>query len=118
MINGQAIRGTRVGAGPESMSERGRPVERQHVSYWCANGHETSRSFALNADFPLEWDCRRCGWPASLDEENPPGRRESRPYKTHLAYVMERRSKEEAEEILAEALAARAAARGELRASA
>lgn len=113
MINGQAIRGSRIGAGPESISERGEPVARQHVSYWCANGHETVRSFALHVDFPSEWDCRQCGWPSSLDADNPPGRPEVRPYKTHLAYVMERRSQEEAEEILAEALAARASSRGE-----
>jgi hypothetical protein len=84
------------------------------VSFWCANGHETVRSFALYIDLPLEWDCVRCGWPASRDSANPPEPRTTKPYKSHLAYVRERRSDEEAEDLLAEALAARAARRGEL----
>ena len=46
-------------------------------------------------------------------EHNPPERQSVKPYKTHLTYVRERRSEEEAEDLLAEALAARAAARGE-----
>ncbi|WP_460499064.1 RNA polymerase-binding protein RbpA, partial [Glycomyces tarimensis] len=47
------------------------------------------------------------------DQANPPDRRTAKPYKTHLTYVRERRTEEEAEDLLAEALAARAASRGE-----
>jgi hypothetical protein len=115
MSNGQAIRGTRIGATPGLHSERGEPVPRQSVRYWCANGHETVRSFALYVDVPSEWDCTRCGWPANRDKANPPERRTVKPYKTHLTYVRERRTEEEAEDLLAEALAARAASRGERR---
>ena len=115
MSNGQAIRGTRIGATPGLHSERGEPVPRQSVRYWCANGHETVRYFALYVDVPSEWDCTCCGWPANRDRANPPERRTVKPYKTHLAYVRERRTEEEAEDLLAEALAARAASRGERR---
>ncbi|WP_460499063.1 RNA polymerase-binding protein RbpA, partial [Glycomyces tarimensis] len=55
MSNGHAIRGTRIGATQALHSERGEPVARQNVSYWCANGHETVRSFALYVDVPVEW---------------------------------------------------------------
>ncbi len=113
MSNGQAIRGTRIGATAGLHLERGEPVPRQHIKYWCANGHETALSFALYVEVPDEWDCTCCGWPASPDQDNPPERRTAKPYKTHLTYVRERRSDEEAEDLLAEALAARAAARGE-----
>ena len=41
---------------------------------------------------------------ASLDSDNPPPAPKIEPYKTHLAYVKERRSDAEAEEILDEAL--------------
>jgi hypothetical protein len=53
---------------------------------------------------PDSWDCPRCGLPANTDEENPPPPPKITPYKTHLAYVKERRTDAEAEAILAEAL--------------
>ncbi|MGC1210838.1 MAG: RNA polymerase-binding protein RbpA, partial [Micromonospora sp.] len=58
------------------------------------------------------WDCPRCGQPAGPDAQNPPGQARSEPYKTHLAYVKERRTPEEAEAILAEALDALRRRRG------
>jgi hypothetical protein len=42
--------------------------------------------------------------PASVDEANRPTAPKIEPYKTHLAYVKERRSDAEAAEILTEAL--------------
>ena len=104
MAGGSAIRGSRVGAGPMGEAERGEAAPRQEVTYWCAHGHKTTPSFALDAAVPDEWDCPRCGLPASRDEENPPPPPQIEPYKTHLAYVKERRSDAEAQEILEEAL--------------
>jgi hypothetical protein len=85
-------------------AERGDTAPRQRVTYWCANRHETRPSFALDAAVPDSWDCPRCGLPASLDSGNPPPAPRNEPYKTHLAYVKERRSDEDGEAILAEAL--------------
>ncbi|MGH3949838.1 MAG: RNA polymerase-binding protein RbpA [Pseudonocardiaceae bacterium] len=104
MVGGNAIRGTRIGAGPMGESERGESAPRHSVSYWCANGHESRPSFAMEAEFPDEWDCVRCGLPAGKDSQNPPPARRSEPYKSHLAYVKERRSDADGETILAEAL--------------
>ena len=53
---------------------------------------------------PETWDCPRCGLPSNLDSTNPPPPPKIEPYKTHLAYVKERRSDAEAADILAEAL--------------
>ena len=53
---------------------------------------------------PETWDCPRCGLPAGQDEKNPPAAPRAEPYKTHLAYVKERRSDEEGAVILDEAL--------------
>ena len=61
-------------------------------------------AFAVEAAIPDEWDCPKCGLPASLDAENPPPPPKIEPYKTHLAYVKERRSDAEAKDILDEAL--------------
>ena len=62
-------------------------------------------AFAVEATVPETWDCPRCGLPASLDSDNPPPPPKIEPYKTHLAYVKERRSDAEAKDILDEALA-------------
>jgi transcription initiation factor IIE alpha subunit len=85
-------------------AERGDAAPRRRVSYWCANRHETRPSFALDAQVPESWDCPRCGLPASRDSSNPPPPPKNEPYKTHLAYVKERRTDEEAQQILEEAL--------------
>ncbi len=104
MAGGSAIRGSRVGAGPMGEAERGDSAPRQQVSYFCAKGHHTQPSFAAEASVPDTWDCPRCGLPANRDLDNPPPPPKIEPYKTHLAYVKERRSEREAEEILDEAL--------------
>jgi hypothetical protein len=51
------------------------------------------------------WDCPRCGSPAGTDRLNPPPPLRNEPYKTHLAYVRERRNEADGEAILQEALA-------------
>lgn len=104
MSTGSAIRGSRVGAGPMGEAERGDAAPRQRVSYFCSNGHETRPAFAVEAELPETWDCPRCGLPANRDEQNPPPPPKMQVYKTHLAYVKERRSDAEARQILAEAL--------------
>src|SRR5215470_13501979 len=102
--SGNAIRGSRVGAGPMGEAERGEAAPRIRVSFWCANNHETRPSFATDAAVPETWDCPRCGFPAGRDEANPPDPPRSEPYKTHLAYVKERRTDSDGAAILAEAL--------------
>ena len=47
---------------------------------------------------------QRCGFPAGRDKDNPPAPPKVEPYKTHLAYVKERRSDSEGEAILQERL--------------
>jgi rubredoxin len=110
MAGGNAIRGTRVGAGPMGESERGETAPRARISYYCASGHESRPSFAAEADIPESWDCPRCGLPAGRDQQSPPAPPRNEPYKTHLAYVKERRSDADGAAILEEAL-------GRLRAS-
>ncbi|GAA0697033.1 MULTISPECIES: RNA polymerase-binding protein RbpA [Streptomycetaceae] len=105
MASGNAIRGSRVGAGPMGEAERGESAPRNRISFWCANKHETRPSFAAEAVIPDTWDCPRCGFPAGQDEHNPPAPSRNEPYKTHLAYVRERRTDADGEAILAEALA-------------
>jgi hypothetical protein len=99
-----AIRGSRVGAGPMGEAERGEAAPRKAVTYFCAHEHRSVVTFSVEASTPESWDCPKCGLPAGLDVENAPPPPKIEPYKTHLAYVKERRSDREAAEILDEAI--------------
>lgn len=113
MASGNAIRGVRVGAGPERPDERCAPAPRRAVTYWCANGHQHEPQFAADVPAPQVWECPRCGQPAGQDRAHPPGRSRAEPYKSHLAYVKERRTDEEGAAILADALRRLRQRRGE-----
>ena len=100
---GNAIRGSRVGAGPMGEAERGDAAPRQAVTYFCSTaqlGGRRSRSRPPSGLVGLP----KCGLPAGRDQENAPPATKIEPYKTHLAYVKERRSDKEAPDILNEAL--------------
>lgn len=104
---GSAIRGSRVGSGPMGEQDRGIHAERISISYWDAMGNETVRHFATNLpeeEIPETIDSPSTGLPAGRDKNNPPQVAKNEPYKTHLAYVKERRTDEEAAQILDEAL--------------
>lgn len=104
---GSAIRGSRIGAGPMGEQDRGYKAERIVRSYYCINGHVQSPQFAANVDeaeIPELLDCPNCGLPSGQDKDNPPVIAKHEPYKTHLAYVKERRTEEEAEQLLEERL--------------
>ncbi|MBA4247478.1 MAG: electron transporter [Microbacterium sp.] len=104
---GSAIRGSRVGSGPMGEQDRGIHAERISISYWDALGNETVRHFAANLpddEIPDMIDSPSTGLPAGRDKNNPPQVAKNEPYKTHLAYVKERRTDEEAAQILDEAL--------------
>lgn len=101
---GSAIRGSRIGSGPMGEDERGEAAPRQTVTYFCSHDHRSMITFSTTAVVPDTWDCPTCGLPASLDGDNPPPAPKAEPYKTHLAYVKERRSDAEAKLILDEAV--------------
>ena len=87
--------------------DRGYHAERVQISYWDELGNETVRHFAANLpddEIPLTIDSPQSGLPAGRDKDNPPSVAKLEPYKTHLAYVKERRTEEEAESLLGEAL--------------
>jgi hypothetical protein len=106
------FRGTRAGVTEGTGSsfeteDHGKALPRIRVSYWCAKGHETARVFLkLPEDqIPLIWDCRRCGAAASREgQEAAAADAMDDGYKTHLEYVKERRSGQDAEDVLAGAL--------------
>ena len=87
--------------------DRGFHADRIQVSYWDELGNETVRNFAANLpeeEIPETIDSPSTGLPAGRDRNNPPSVAKLEPYKTHLAYVKERRTEKEAAELLEEAL--------------
>lgn len=104
---GNAIRGTRVGAGPMGEQDHGYHADRVAISYWDALGNETVRYFSATLpedEIPDTIDSPQSGLPAGRDQANPPALAKAEPYKTHLAYVKERRTDEEAATLLDDAL--------------
>jgi hypothetical protein len=97
--------------------DRGFHAERIQVSYWDELGNETVRNFAANLpddEIPVTIDSPTTGLPAGRDKDNPPSVAKLEPYKTHLAYVKERRTEAEAAELLDEALEQLRARRGRI----
>lgn len=107
MTGSNAIRGARVGSGPMGEKDHGARAERAAVSYWDALGNETVRYFSAEVpddEIPEEINSPQTGLPAGRDQKNPPSISKNEPFKTHLAYVKERRTEEEAVELLEQAL--------------
>ena len=95
--------------------DRGFHADRIQISYWDELGNETVRNFAANLpedEIPEIIDSPSTGLPAGRDRNNPPSVAKLEPYKTHLAYVKERRTEKEAAELLEEALEQLRARRG------
>lgn len=90
------IRQTGIRAGSEGRLRR-------EVSYWCMNGHHTSRRWSTAVTAPERWECH-CGLPAGRDRAHPPEPVAWQPVKSPLAHLLERRSEADCEALLAEAL--------------
>ena len=96
-----------MGSGPMGEQDRGIQADRIAVSYWDAMGNETVRYFSAHIEpeeIPEIIDSPTTGLPAGRDKDNPPELAVNEPYKTHLAYVKERRTDKEAKQILEDAL--------------
>lgn len=105
--NASAIRGTRVGSGPMGEQDHGHHADRTAVSYWDAEGNEVVKYYAADVpadEIPEIVDHPHSGLPAGRDKENPPAPEKLQAYKSHLEYVKERRTDEEADELLEDAL--------------
>lgn len=102
-----AIRGTRVGSGPMGEQDHGHQAERIAVEYWDAHGNSVIKHYAAEIpeeEIPEIVDHPKSGLPAGRDKSDPPAPEKLQTYKSHLEYVKERRTDEEADELLEDAL--------------
>ena len=101
----RALRGTRLVV-TSYETDRGIDLApRQAVEYACQNGHRFEMPFSVEAEIPPEWECKACGAMALLVDGDGPEEKKGKPARTHWDMLMERRTREELEEVLAERLA-------------
>ncbi|GAB3619652.1 RNA polymerase-binding protein RbpA [Glutamicibacter sp. PS] len=113
-MSDRSLRGMRLGA--QSMeSEAGvEPAARQRVEYRCEDGERVFVVFAAEAEVPATWttktgkEAHLVHGEAKADEEST-----DKPIRTHWDMLLERRSEEELEKILADRLTQLRASRGE-----
>ena len=108
-MKNDSLRGSRLGS-HSLESDRGIEYSaRKQVDYSCAHcGGTTSLTFAEEAESPYDWECAQCGESATLIGATAPAPDITRPVKepkTPFEMLLERRSREELEEILNERLA-------------
>jgi ribosomal protein L37AE/L43A len=107
-----ALRGSRLGATSYERETR-EVAERHQVAYHCSHGHTTEVTFAADAEVPTVWECRTCGgYAARRGQTVPQPRPPARPVRTPFDMLMERRSRDDLEELLAERLEVLRAAGG------
>lgn len=99
------MRGMRIG-GQSLESEVGvRFSERGDHFFICPSKHESKIVFSADADLPDIWECKVCGSPAIRHIDGTAVEIEATAQdgpRTHFEMLMERRSSEELEELLAE----------------
>ncbi|GAB3481840.1 RNA polymerase-binding protein RbpA [Nocardiopsis coralliicola] len=100
----RALRGTRLGATSYENDRNTDLAPRQEVTYDCPRGHRFSVTFATEAEIPANWECRFCGDTALMVNGHEPQEKKGKPARTHWDMLLERRSMDELEEVLAERL--------------
>ena len=100
----RALRGTRLGATSYENDRNTDLAPRQEVAFDCPNGHHFSVPFAAEAELPPTWECRVCGVMAIAASGESPSPKKVKPPRSHWDMLMERRTLEDLEAVLAERL--------------
>ncbi|MGQ7313486.1 RNA polymerase-binding protein RbpA [Microbacterium arabinogalactanolyticum] len=112
----RSLRGIRLGAQSLQSEEGVVFMERRATTYKCDTcGHETTLMFAADAEPPQTWECRSCSAEALLQVDGASVKLEENDEKaarTHWDMLLERRTRDELEELLADRLAYVRARRG------
>ena len=101
----RTLRGSRLGAVSYETEYGAEPAPRNVAAYRCARGHEFTVPFSEEAEIPTTWECRLDGTSGVLIDGPEPEAKKVKPARTHWDMLMERRTREELEEVLEERLA-------------
>jgi rubredoxin len=99
------LRGTRLGAASYEADRNTDLAPRRAAEYACPQGHTFTVPFAADAEPPAIWECRVCRMPARVVDGAEPERKQGKPARTHWDMLLERRSFDDLEQVLAERLA-------------
>ena len=107
----RVLRGSRLGAVSYETDRDHDLAPRRVARYRTDNGEEFDVPFADDAEIPGTWMCRN-GLEGILVEGSAPEVKKVKPPRTHWDMLLERRSKEELQELLDERLSLLRARRG------
>lgn len=99
----RSLRGMRIGANSMESDEGVEFAPRLQAYYDCPEGHTIVLPFSTEAEVPVVWECR-CGNEALLRDASKPEAKSGKPPRTHWDMLLERRTVNELEELLAERL--------------
>jgi hypothetical protein len=100
----RALRGMGLGSKSFEDEEGIEFAERIQLGFDCDQGHHFDLTFSSEAELPLTWECPRCGHTAMRSDGTQPEKKDEKPPRTHWDMLIERRSRPELEELLAERL--------------
>src|SRR5260370_25270177 len=100
----RALRGSRLGATSYENDRNTGLAPRQDVAFDCPNGHHFSVPFAAEAELRATWECRVCGSIDIAATGESPSPKKAKPPRSHWDMLMERRTVEDLEAVLAERL--------------
>lgn len=103
----ETMRGMRLGSQSLESDAGVELSARQQKVFRCVAGHEFSVTFSVTAELPESWECKSCPATAIRLEDNVPitltaGTGDAP--RSHYDMVLERRTREELEELLQEML--------------
>lgn len=111
----ESMRGTRLGALSYENDTHIDLAERMPIAYECPDGHRTVVPFSVEAEeIPYEWLCR-CGRTGVRPDVEAPQAAPARHVRSHWDMLMERRTRAQLEELLAERLELLHQVQGDLR---
>jgi rubredoxin len=100
----RVLRGSRLGAVSYENERAMDLAPRQQARYVCPDGHAFDIPFAAEAEIPATWECRVCGASALIVDGQRPEPKKGKPPRTHWDMLLERRTVDDLEELLAERL--------------
>ena|SRR5258707_5268498 len=101
----RVLKGSRLGTTSYETDRDTDLAPRHNVVFDCPAGHSFGVPLADEAEIPATWECRVCGATALLRDGVAPEAKKGRTPRTHWDMLLERRSVEELEDVLAERLA-------------
>lgn len=102
----RVLKGSRLGTTSYETDRNTDLAPRHEAVYDCPHGHTFGIPLSTDAEAPASWDCRSCGATAVLrDGQLPETKAGKKVPRTHWDMLLERRSLDDLEEVLAERLA-------------